>query len=64
MKAIYNYTYHNLMTIAHAIMKKGYDEDEAITIAEAFFRDSRGDINIYRKVNVMLTKEEYEAEYK
>lgn len=61
--AIKNYTYHNLMIIAHKIQKKGYTEREAIDIAKRIFNEFNPyGMSIEAMTDRVLTKSEWEKE--
>ena len=64
MKRIKNLTYHNLMRIVKMIMEKGYDETEAVVLAQKKFQDfNPNGMPIEEMISRMLTKEEYLREY-
>ncbi len=65
--AMKNLTYRNLMTVIHKIEKKGYDFNTSEVLARNIFEEflSRPlGISIEKRIGMILTKEEYEREYR
>ena len=61
-----NLTYRNLMTVIRKIMKKGYDFSTSERLARNIFRDFAACPNgksIEERISLILTAEEYAAEY-
>ncbi|MBR3240915.1 MAG: hypothetical protein IKF99_21075 [Oscillospiraceae bacterium] len=61
-----NLTYRNLMIVIRKIMKKGYDFSTSEQLARNIFRDfaacPKGK-SIEERISLILTAEEYAAEY-
>ena len=65
MKRMKNLTYRNLMTVIHKIEAKGYSFDEAERMARRIFEDFKAQpmgLSIESRVDMILTKEEWEAQ--
>ena len=61
-----NLTYQNLMIVIRKIMKKGYDFSTSERLARNIFRDFAACPNgksIEERISLILTAEEYAAEY-
>ena len=61
-----NLTYRNLMILIRKIMKKGYDFSTSERLARNIFRDFAACPNgksIEERISLILTAEEYAAEY-
>ena len=61
-----NLTYRNLMIVIRKIMKKGYDFSTSERLARNIFRDFAACPNgksIEERISLILTAEEYAAEY-
>ncbi len=61
-----NLTYRNLMIVIRKIMKKGYDFSTSERLARNIFRDFAACPNgksIEERIKLILTAEEYAAEY-
>ena len=61
-----NLTYRNLMTVIRKIMKKGYDFSTSERLARNIFREFAACPNgksIEERISLILTAEEYAAEY-
>jgi len=61
-----NLTYRNLMIVIRKIMKKGYDFSTSERLARNIFRDFTACPNgksIEERISLILTAEEYVAEY-
>ena len=59
-------TYRNLMIVIRKIMKKGYDFSTSERLARNIFRDFAACPNgksIEERISLILTAEEYAAEY-
>ena len=65
MKQMKNLTYRNLMTVIHRIEAKGYSFEESERVARRIFEDFKAQplgLSIESRVDMILTKEEWEAQ--
>lgn len=64
MKNIKKKTYRNFLYVVRLIQNKGYDMEEAVDIAHKIFDQVNENMTVERLVSRILTKEEYQQEYK
>ena len=65
MRRMKNLTYRNLMTVIHKIEAKGYSFEESERVARRIIEDFKAQplgLSIESRVDMILTKEEWEAQ--